>query len=45
MVRRAVAVAFVMTLGLALSGCGPCGFTFGILEPTQSCRAEPAPGR
>jgi hypothetical protein len=45
MVRRAVAVAFVMTLGLALSGCGPCGFTFGILEGAQSCRAEPAPGR
>jgi hypothetical protein len=45
MVRRAVTVAFVMTLGLALSGCGPCGYTFGILEPAQSCRAEPSPTR
>jgi hypothetical protein len=45
MFRRVVAAVFLMALGLSLSGCGPCGFTFGMLEGAQSCRAEPAPGR
>jgi hypothetical protein len=38
-------VMLLGALGLPLAGCGPCGFSFGIAEPAQSCRGEPNPTR
>jgi hypothetical protein len=39
--RRIAVLALLATLGLSLSGCGPCGFD---LWP-RSCRGEPSPQR
>jgi len=44
-VRRAAVIVFVTMLGLALAGCGPCGFSFGTWDAAQSCRGEPNPAR
>jgi hypothetical protein len=43
--RRVGVFLVLATLGLTLAGCGPCGFSFGTFEMTQSCRGEPNPQR
>ncbi len=42
MVRKAFLVVLLTACGLALSGCGPCGFDW---RWPNSCRSEPAPPR
>jgi hypothetical protein len=42
MARRVAVIVVLAGLGIALSGCGPCGFD---LSWPRSCHGEPAPQR
>jgi len=43
MVRKALLVVLLIVSGLALAGCGPCGFGFSAWDTPLSCRSEPTP--
>jgi hypothetical protein len=42
MFRKAVLIVVLAAFGLALSGCGQCGFFWDDWR-AKSCRGEPAP--